>query len=164
MLDANLKTLGRKFDTGKAEYGLVPPHALHETVKVLTVGAQKYARDNWKHVPDRKRRYFDAMERHIWAWKRGEVNDPEDNLHHLAHAICCAMFLYEVDLYYNEGESNGKTKEQNENVAQDGRKRKSPFRREASRSEVQKFVYAVTPSTTFVCPWTTYARTDIRCI
>jgi hypothetical protein len=108
------KTEGRKFDAGKAEYGLIPPHALHAMVEVLTIGAQKYARDNWKYVEDRERRYFDAMQRHIWAWKRGEINDPEDNLHHLAHAMCCLMFLHESSLYYKEGEAHGK----NEGVAE----------------------------------------------
>ncbi len=110
---------GRKFDAGKAEYGLIPPNALHEMVKVLTVGAQKYDRENWKKVPDRKRRYFDALERHIWAWKRGEENDPDDGLHHLAHAACCVFFLYEVDKFYSEGNENGKDEQkQNESMAQ----------------------------------------------
>ena len=99
-------TGGRKFDGGKLEYGLLPPLALEETVKVLTFGAQKYERDNWKKVPDSKRRYFDAMERHIWAWKKGEQMDPESGIHHLAHAMCCLMFLYEHDIMYslNNGE------------------------------------------------------------
>ena len=66
---------GRKFDGGKLEYGLLPPLALEETVKVLTFGAQKYARDNWQKVPDSKRRYFDALQRHVWAWKRGERSE-----------------------------------------------------------------------------------------
>ena len=97
---------GRKFDGGKLEYGLLPPLALEETVKVLTFGAQKYERDNWKKVPESKRRYFDAMERHIWAWKKGEQMDPESGIHHLAHAMCCLMFLYEHDIMYslNDGE------------------------------------------------------------
>ena len=97
---------GRKFDGGKPEYGLLPPLALEETVKVLTFGAQKYERDNWKKVPDSKRRYFDAMERHIWAYKKGEQMDPESGIHHLAHAMCCLMFLYEHDIMYslNDGE------------------------------------------------------------
>jgi len=94
-------TGGRKFDGGKLEYGLLPPLALEETVKVLTFGAQKYERDNWKKVPDSKRRYFDAMERHIWAWKKGEQMDPESGIHHLAHAMCCLMFLYEHDIMYS---------------------------------------------------------------
>ena len=92
---------GRKFDGGKLEYGLVPPHALREVVKVLTFGAQKYERDNWQKVPDSKRRYFDALQRHVWAWKEGEQNDPESGIHHLAHAMCCLMFLFEHDTIYS---------------------------------------------------------------
>ena len=93
---------GRKFDGGKLEYGLLPPFALEETVKVLTFGAQKYERDNWQKVPDSKRRYFDALQRHVWAWKRGEQDDPESGIHHLAHAMCCLMFLYEHDIIYSK--------------------------------------------------------------
>ena len=94
--------LGRKFDGGKLEYGLLPPYALQETVKVLTFGAQKYERNNWIHVDDGIRRYFDALQRHVWAWKMGEDIDPESGLHHLAHAMCCLMFLYEREVIYNE--------------------------------------------------------------
>ena len=99
---------GRKFDGGKLEYGLLPPLALEETVKVLTFGAQKYARDNWQIVPDAKRRYFDAVQRHMWAWKQGEQMDPESGIHHLAHAMCGLMFLYEHDIMYslNNGDVN----------------------------------------------------------
>lgn len=89
---------GRKFDTGKPEYGLLPPFALEEIVKVLTAGAQKYDRDNWRRVPEGNRRYFDAAQRHIWAWKRGEKLDPETGLPHLAHASCCLLFLLEPEL------------------------------------------------------------------
>ena len=95
-------TEGRKFDGGKLEYGLLPPLALEETVKVLTFGAQKYERDNWQKVPDSKRRYFDAMQRHVWSWKQGEQLDPESGIHHLAHAMCCLMFLYEHDVKYSK--------------------------------------------------------------
>ena len=93
---------GRKFDGGKLEYGLLPPLALEETVKVLTFGAQKYERDNWQVVPDSKRRYFDALQRHVWAWKQGEQMDTESGIHHLAHAMCCLMFLYEHDVKYSK--------------------------------------------------------------
>lgn len=90
-------TGGRKFDGGKLQYGLLPPHALQDVVKVLTFGAQKYEIDNWKRVPDAKRRYFDAANRHIWAYKAGELNDPETGVNHLAHAICCLMFINDLD-------------------------------------------------------------------
>ena len=95
-------TGGRKFDGGKLEYGLLPPLALEETVKVLTFGAQKYERDNWQRVPDSKRRYFDAAQRHLWAWKSGEQIDQETGINHLAHAMCCLMFLYEHDVKYSK--------------------------------------------------------------
>ena len=94
-------TGGRKFDGGKLQYGLLPPLALKAVVDVLTFGAEKYEPDNWKHVPDAKRRYFDAAQRHLWAWKEGEQIDPESGKHHLAHALCCLTFLYEHDIMYS---------------------------------------------------------------
>ena len=74
---------------------------MEETVKVLTFGATKYARDNWKFVDDSKRGYFDALQRHVWAWRQGEILDKESGIHHLAHAMCCLMFLYEHDTIYS---------------------------------------------------------------
>jgi len=94
-------TGGRKFDGGKLQYGLLPPLALKATVEILTFGAEKYEPDNWKHVPDSKRRYFDALQRHLWAWKEGEKLDSESGKNHLAHALCCLMFLYEHDTIYS---------------------------------------------------------------
>jgi hypothetical protein len=96
-----MEQVGRKFDGEKLEYGLLPPLALKATVDVLTFGAKKYERGNWKYVPESKRRYFDALHRHIWAWKEGEQLDPESGKHHLAHAICCLMFMYEHDILYS---------------------------------------------------------------
>jgi hypothetical protein len=101
----NASTGGRKFDGGKLQYGLLPPLALKATVDVLTFGAEKYEPDNWKKVPDSKRRYFDALQRHVWAWKEGEQIDPESGRHHLAHALCCLMFLYEHDILYSVDKS-----------------------------------------------------------
>ena len=37
------------------------------------------------------------MQRHIDAWWQGEQKDPETGEHHLAHAICCGMFLWWFD-------------------------------------------------------------------
>jgi hypothetical protein len=90
--------MGMKFDKEKLRYDLLPPHALEETVKVLTFGAAKYKPNNWRYVDDAMDRYFAAAERHVWAWMKGEKNDPESGIHHLAHAICNLYFLYEHDM------------------------------------------------------------------
>ena len=93
---------GRKFDSGKLQYGLLPPLALKETVKVLTIGAVKYDKNNWQKVPDAQSRYYDALQRHLWDWFAGEQYDPETGINHLAHAMCNILFLLERDLHTEE--------------------------------------------------------------
>ena len=88
---------GKKFDQNKPRMSLLPKGALNAVIRVLEFGATKYQVDGWKHVPDAKTRYYDAMQRHIDAWWQGEQKDPETGEHHLAHAICCGMFLMWFD-------------------------------------------------------------------
>jgi hypothetical protein len=90
--------VGNKLDDGKARFDLMPPLAVREFVEVLTIGAKKYGPENWRHVKDRRRRYFAACLRHVWAWWIGEGFDPETQRSHLAHAMCCLAFLLEDDL------------------------------------------------------------------
>lgn len=93
-------TQGRKFDTGKPEFSLLPPWALEAVAKVMTFGAQKYAVDNWKIVPNGEYRYKNAAGRHINEYLKGNLIDPETGEHHLAHAICCLMFI--LDAYESQ--------------------------------------------------------------
>lgn len=86
-----------KNDAGKWRFSLVPLCALRSVIAVLEFGATKYAPDNWKTVPDARRRYFDAAIRHITAWWSGETADSESGEHHLAHAICCLLFLLWIE-------------------------------------------------------------------
>jgi hypothetical protein len=65
--------------------------------RVLTVGAKKYAVNNWKYVPNGKFRYINAAMRHLFAHMRGEMKDPETGENHLAHAICCLMFILDSE-------------------------------------------------------------------
>ena len=88
---------GKKFDQNKPRMSLLPKGALNAVIRVLEFGATKYQAYGWKHVPDAKTRYYDAMQRHIDAWWQGEQKDPETGEHHLAHAICCGMFLMWFD-------------------------------------------------------------------
>jgi hypothetical protein len=92
-----LKT-GVKFDQDKPQWTLVPFKALDEVVKVLTIGARKYAPDNWKKVPNARQRYIDAAFRHMSAYAAGEKLDVETGKNHLAHAMCCLLFLLAFDL------------------------------------------------------------------
>jgi hypothetical protein len=88
---------GRKDDTGKLRWSLLPWRHVKTVVQVLEVGAAKYGENNWTKVKDRRRRYFDAAQRHLTAWWMGEPVDKEDGLSHLAHAVCCLLFLMEGD-------------------------------------------------------------------
>ena len=89
---------GVKYDSKKPDYSLIPPHALDDVAKVLTYGAQKYDRHNWKQLENLDTRYFAAAQRHLWALQRGEILDEETGIHHAAHAICCIMFM--LEFYY----------------------------------------------------------------
>lgn len=94
---------GRKYDGGKVRYELLPPFALEDVAKVLTFGSQKYEDDNWRVVPEAKRRYMGALKRHIEEYRMGRIFDSETGLPHMAHAICCAMFILELDrIEYDE--------------------------------------------------------------
>ena len=89
-----MPVIGTKADGGKPK-----PRLLHESmaeavasvVDVLTFGAAKYSDDNWKNVEPK--RYTDALYRHLNAHHKGEANDAESGLPHLAHAACCVLFL-----------------------------------------------------------------------
>ena len=88
---------GRKDDSAKRRYSLLPKGTVNSVVDVLEFGSKKYADNNWQKVPNAKNRYYDAALRHIDAWFSGEIKDSETGLPHLAHAICCLMFLMWFD-------------------------------------------------------------------
>ena len=83
---------GRKDDQGKLPYHLLPPDAIEEILRVLDYGQNKYSARNWEKGMAWSRP-FAALMRHMWAWWRGQTNDPETGFSHLAHAGCCILFL-----------------------------------------------------------------------
>lgn len=97
LLQGGQEMNGLKFDDGKPMMRLIPPKAEIEMAKVLTFGAAKYGVGNWQHVEGGATRYLDAMMRHINSYRQGEQIDAESGLNHLAHAMCCAAFLLEMD-------------------------------------------------------------------
>jgi hypothetical protein len=84
--------VGMKLDAGKLPLELLPTDALEEVAKVLQFGARKYARRNWEKGISFSR-VAGAVLRHTFAWLRGEDNDAETGLSHMAHAACECLFL-----------------------------------------------------------------------
>jgi hypothetical protein len=91
--EAHARGEGYKADAGKPDWTLFPFDGAEEVVRVLELGAEKYARDNWRSVPDAINRYRKAGLRHRIADALGEANDPETGKSHLAHSVCCDLFV-----------------------------------------------------------------------
>jgi hypothetical protein len=89
-LDTSLP-LGKKFDSEKIDWTLMPWKELEQVLEVLEFGAKKYSRDNWKHIEPA--RYEKAAMRHLISYATGEKTDPESGKSHLAHLMCNALFL-----------------------------------------------------------------------
>ena len=94
---------GVKHDQQKMRWTLFPDNTLMTVLKVLEHGAKKYSPNNWMHVPSPEVRYYDAAMRHLEARKMGWYNDPESRLPHLAHAVCCLLFLLWFDIKKRKG-------------------------------------------------------------
>jgi hypothetical protein len=88
---------GVKNDSGKLPVDLLPVDALEEIAKVLQFGAEKYEPRNWEKGMKWSRIYA-ACIRHLWAWFRGEDQDQETGITHLAHSGCCVLFLISYHL------------------------------------------------------------------
>ena len=85
-------TEGVKFDAGKARMDRLDPYAVEQLSHVLTFGAQKYAAHNWR-MGISKGRLIAAALRHLFAYLGGQDKDDETGLSHVAHAMCCCMFI-----------------------------------------------------------------------
>jgi hypothetical protein len=77
----------------------LPKLAINAIIAVLSYGAKKYSPDNWKYVKPFKKRYLNALLRHLFQrFILNEKYDSETGLSHIAHAGCCLLFLLEKDL------------------------------------------------------------------
>jgi len=87
--------IGVKYDDSKLRWTLLPLRAVKEVVKVLEFGVEKYSKDNWQKVD--KQRYIDAAFRHLTDYVQGEKIDKESGFSHLAHCVCCLLFVMWFD-------------------------------------------------------------------
>jgi hypothetical protein len=85
----------KKDDNDKVKLAYLPFAQLETIARVLDHGAEKYGRDNWQKGDFT--RYASACLRHVFARLKGEKNDPESGLPHLAHAACCILFMMWFD-------------------------------------------------------------------
>ena len=93
---------GSKFDNGKNRIGLLFTDfaiALKEIAKVATFGAKKYSDHNWRLVDNKKKRYQDALSRHILDYFEDNNSlDDESKVLHLAHAGWNILSLLVIQL------------------------------------------------------------------
>lgn len=97
------KGSGARFNTGKIDLSLIPLITLEDEARVWEYGKRKYAAWNWAKgmawsIP------LACCLRHLLAWQRGEENDPESNLPHLAHAMCNLRMLTLYSRTFKEGD------------------------------------------------------------
>jgi hypothetical protein len=83
---------GRKDDSGKDPWHLLPFDAIRAAVKVPAFSVGRYGARNWERGMAWSRCYA-ALLRHLTAWWEGERSDPDTGYSHLWHALCCCMFL-----------------------------------------------------------------------
>lgn len=89
--------VGKKNDTGKPRFDLIPPDFMWLMADLLAMGAKKYADRNWEKGMSFGR-VFAAMQRHAWKFWSGEDFDQEDGQRHLISVAWCAMVLLHYTL------------------------------------------------------------------
>ena len=97
------KGSGARFNGGKDDFSLLPLCTLEDEVKVWMYGKNKYAAWNWAKGMAWSIPLACAL-RHLAAWQRGEENDPESGLPHLAHAMCNLRMLTLYSKTFKEGD------------------------------------------------------------
>lgn len=84
--------------TAKAPVHNIPPVAIVQEGAVMAGGAAKYGAFNWGEAGVVASVYYDAIQRHLFAWYTGEEIDPESGCPHLAHIRAnCGILIDCID-------------------------------------------------------------------
>lgn len=94
---------GLRYNQGKTQLDLIPPFVIEQLGKVLTFGAEKYDRNNYRKGMAWSK-VLDSLMRHLNAFRSGEDFDPESGLHHLSHILANTSFLLEYTRIYPQGD------------------------------------------------------------
>lgn len=92
---------GRKDDSSKLRYDLIPTYGLEQIAAVYTMGAAKYDDRNWQKGI-RFSRLHAAMMRHLEKHRQGEDLDAESGLSHLAHIAWYCFAMMDLGKYLPE--------------------------------------------------------------
>jgi len=92
--DDNPKTV---IGLSKPSTWAIPGVALLHLGKAMADGMRKYGLMNWRTKKVSSSVYFDAIERHLIAWKDGENLAADSGCHHLAHVMACCAILLDAD-------------------------------------------------------------------
>lgn len=90
------ETPALKFDDNKPILSLVPPSLEEAVGAILTMGAKKYAPNNWKKGL-KYSRIVSSLKRHLNEFYKGNLLDTESGKPHLWHAACNLAFLIEYE-------------------------------------------------------------------
>lgn len=101
------KGSGARYNSGKADFSLIPLMTMEDEAKVWEYGKQKYAAWNWAKGMAWSIPLACAL-RHIAKWQMGEENDQESGLPHLAHAICNLRMLTLYSKNFKKGDDRPK--------------------------------------------------------
>lgn len=106
-VNSDARGSGARFNAGKIPMELIPGIALEDCAKVFDYGRAKYAAWNWAKGMAWMV-VFGCLLRHLYAWARGEDNDPESGLPHLGHAMCNLVMLTTFASTFPEGDDRPK--------------------------------------------------------
>jgi len=89
----------------KAHYRALSPDLNKDTALAFTFGRGKHGVDNFrKMTPEAAGEIYDALMRHIEAFRSGEVKASDSNIHHLAHACANLHMLYRLCVIHSNQE------------------------------------------------------------
>jgi len=77
----------------KVPLWFIPTLPLCEVGLAFMEGGRKYGAFNWRVSGVRASVYYDAIMRHMNAWKEGQDIDPDSGIHHISKAIACLMVI-----------------------------------------------------------------------
>ena len=92
------KSLALRFNQGKPDWTLVDFKSLLPLVDVMTYGATKYEKDNWKLECEDPIQHIQSGLRHMLELANGNEVDAESGLPHSGHIIA-NMMMYNYHKY-----------------------------------------------------------------